>query len=221
MVCGVADKRGSPCLTPPGQANPDQATPRPSTPRPSPRLAAPFHAVSTASPHRRGRGIFWLSDERARLRTVPDALSRLRWRHVATRAELARPCPRERVHGRRRARSRSAPSSLRRLLPPPRAEHAADRHRRVRAPRRARVVEQATRRRCGVTEARRALILLLGRTKGVLIAARCRVSHSQVTRWATGQQRPGTFAASVLQRDYGIETAQWRSPEGVTLSRAR
>jgi ribosome-binding protein aMBF1 (putative translation factor) len=60
-----------------------------------------------------------------------------------------------------------------------------------------------------MTLGRRALLNVLQRTVGVEVAARCRVSPSCVSEWASGQARPSKRAQRALERIYGIAESAW------------
>jgi len=53
------------------------------------------------------------------------------------------------------------------------------------------------------------LIAVLGRTKGVYVAARCNVHKSRVTRWASGESKPAPASRKVLDSSYGIKPHEW------------
>lgn len=59
----------------------------------------------------------------------------------------------------------------------------------------------------GMTEGRRALLAVLQRTTAVYVAARCGVSPSRVSRWASGQGRPSARARARLRDNYRIPDA--------------
>lgn len=64
----------------------------------------------------------------------------------------------------------------------------------------------------GRTAGRRALLVVLQRTRGAFVAARCRVTSAQVSRWASGHTRPSAAARALLWSSYGIPTDDWERP---------
>lgn len=55
-----------------------------------------------------------------------------------------------------------------------------------------------------MTAGRRALLAVLQRTTTIYVAARCGVTPSRVTRWASGDGRPSARARARLRDNYGI-----------------
>ncbi len=64
--------------------------------------------------------------------------------------------------------------------------------------------------------ARLSLLAVLQRTAAREVAARCRVSPSRVSEWASGRSRPTVGARAVLEQSYGIAAAGWEqlAPKG-------
>lgn len=58
---------------------------------------------------------------------------------------------------------------------------------------------------------RRALLVLLQRTQGRFVAARCGVSPSCVSEWASGRKKPCARSRTALQANYGIPVEAWGS----------
>ena len=63
---------------------------------------------------------------------------------------------------------------------------------------------------------RRALLSVLQKTRVIYVAARCRVSPSTVSRWASGERIPSTCHREVLASVYGIRASEWDPPPRVT-----
>jgi transcriptional regulator with XRE-family HTH domain len=55
-----------------------------------------------------------------------------------------------------------------------------------------------------MTDGRRALLAVLQRTSAVYVAARCGVTPSRVSRWASGQGRPSPKARARLLHNYNV-----------------
>lgn len=60
-----------------------------------------------------------------------------------------------------------------------------------------------------MTEGRQMLIRVLQITRGREVAARCRVSPSQVSKWLGGFTRPSTAARRALEDNYRIPSDSW------------
>lgn len=58
-----------------------------------------------------------------------------------------------------------------------------------------------------MTEGRRALLAVLQRTTAAFVAARCGVTPSRISRWASGDGRPSAKARARLLHIYGIPDA--------------
>lgn len=60
-----------------------------------------------------------------------------------------------------------------------------------------------------MTRGRDSLLAVLMLTTGREVAARCRVSPSRVSEWASGRCRPSPRARAALERAYGISAGSW------------
>lgn len=56
---------------------------------------------------------------------------------------------------------------------------------------------------------RRLLLAVLQRTRGIYVAARCRVHPSRVSRWVSGEDVPSPKARELLFANYGIPVDAW------------
>lgn len=59
------------------------------------------------------------------------------------------------------------------------------------------------------SQGRRSLLAVLQRTTAREVAARCRVSPSRVSEWASGLTSPSPDARRALERAYGISVPSW------------
>lgn len=60
-----------------------------------------------------------------------------------------------------------------------------------------------------MTEGRRLLLLVLQRTTGRDVAARCRVTPCRVSAWISGRTKPSPAARAALERNYEIPPPSW------------
>lgn len=64
-----------------------------------------------------------------------------------------------------------------------------------------------------MTQGRRSLLALLQLTSGREVAARCHVSPSSVSQWASGNKNPAKATRESLERQYGIRAESWTDTE--------
>lgn len=70
-----------------------------------------------------------------------------------------------------------------------------------------------------MSEGRRQLLAILQRTLAIYVAARCRVTKSAVSKWASGRTQPAPEKKIALFVNYKIPTAAWGdSPRRRVLS---
>jgi hypothetical protein len=70
-----------------------------------------------------------------------------------------------------------------------------------------------------MTPSRRALLAVLQRTTETFVAARCAVHKGRVSRWASGEGKPGPEARRRLHEIYGIPEDAWTPDARVGVGR--